>query len=153
MAVDAGGWGKDGLRVVEYEAYAMPPGPQNPYGNGFKVKETVLEDEEMAQRVSDPTKKIWVVKNPKSKNRLGADVGYKLMSSSTPTLLAHPTSLVGRKGVFASKNLWVTPYAPSEMWPAGDYTVMAEGGDGLPQWTAKNRNVKDADVVLWHAFG
>jgi len=38
-------------------------------------------------------------------------------------------------------------------WVVGDYTVMGGGNEGLPQWTAKNRNVKDTDVVLWHSFG
>jgi primary-amine oxidase len=55
--------------------------------------------------------------------------------------------------VFATKNLWVTPYAEGEKWPAGDYTIQSPGGKGLPEWTAKNRCVKDVDVVMWHCFG
>lgn len=54
---------------------------------------------------------------------------------------------------FAMHNLWVTPHADSERWPAGDYTILSPGGKGLPEWTAKNRPVRDADCVVWHAFG
>lgn len=154
MAVDDPEGGKH-LEVVEQEVVASPPHPTlNPYGNGFVVRETVLENEEMGQRVaSAATARAWIVRNPRVQNRLGQPVGYKIVVSENPLLLASPTSLVARKGAFASKNMWVTPYARQERWPAGEYPTQSEGGQGLPQWVRQKRSVRDADVVVWPAYG
>jgi Cu2+-containing amine oxidase len=32
-------------------------------------------------------------------------------------------------------------------------TPQGDGSNGLPDWTAANRNIEKEDVVLWHAFG
>ena len=88
------------------------------------------------------------------RNGLGQPVGYKLVPTmSTPTLLAQPESSVGRRAGFARHNLWVTPYAPDERRAAGDYPNQHAGGDGLPEWTAADRDLVDTDVVLWYTFG
>ena len=49
--------------------------------------------------------------------------------------------------------LWVTPYQPDEMWPAGTYPNQHAGGDGLPAWTAADRPIENTDVVLWYVMG
>ena len=84
---------------------------------------------------------------------LGQVAGYKLHLPDNPLILGYPEGLIARKGAFATKNLWVTPYTPSERYPAGDYPTQSEGGAGLPAWTKQNRSVKGADVVLWPAYG
>jgi primary-amine oxidase len=71
----------------------------------------------------------------------------------TPTLLADPSSPVGRRAAFATRNLWVTPYEPNEIRAAGPYPNQSAGDDGLPEWTAADRSLVDTDVVLWHTFG
>ena len=78
----------------------------------------------------------------------GQPVGYKLVPTmSTPTLLAHPDSPIGRRAGFAQHNLWVTPYAPDERRAAGEYPNQHAGGDGLPAWTAADRSIVGTDVV------
>lgn len=147
--------GGQGLEVVEQEVEAIPRGGiNNPFGNGFRVKETVLKDEVEAQRVgSAATARSWVVRNPKVRNRLGQAVGYKIVVPENPLILASADSLVARKGAFATKNLWVTPYKPTEMWPAGDYPTQSAGGGGLPVWTRQKRSVQGVDVVVWPCYG
>ena len=154
MAVDDPEGGQ-GLEVVEQEVEAMPRGEiDNPFGNGFRVKETVLEDEVEAQRVGNAsTARSWVVRNPKVKNRLGHSVGYKIVVPENPLILASADSLIARKGAFATKNLWVTPYKAAEMWPAGDYPTQSAGGEGLPVWTQQKRSVRGADLVVWPCYG
>lgn len=45
----------------------MPPGPKNPYGNGFRAVETDLTSELKAMRCADPFKgRVWKIKNPES---------------------------------------------------------------------------------------
>ena len=51
-----------------------------------------------------------------------------------------------------TRDLWVTPCEPRELFPAGDYPNQHAGGAGLPEWTAADRPLEDRDVVVWYAF-
>jgi primary-amine oxidase len=141
--------------VYEVEAETMPYGPDNPWGNAFRPRATRLDSETQARRVTNPaTSRYWKVVNPHVTNGLGQPVAYKLVPTmSTPTLLAHPDSSVGKRAGFAQRNLWATPYAPDERRAAGEHPNQHEGGDGLPRWSAQDRNLVDTDVVLWYTFG
>jgi primary-amine oxidase len=140
--------------VYEVDAVTDPSGPDNPLGNAFGVQATELRSEQAAQRLVDPARsRTWKIVNPHVRNRVGQPVAYKLVPGPTPTLLASPDSSVGRRATFATRNLWVTPYEPAERRAAGDYPNQHAGGDGLPAWTAADRDLVDTDVVLWHTFG
>jgi len=140
--------------VYEVDVHPVAPGPGNPWANAFAPELTLLETELAARRVVDPVRsRYWKIVNPRSTNRLGAPVAYKLVPGSTPTLHADPESSVGRRAGFAARNLWVTPYAGDERRAAGDYPNQHAGGDGLPRWTAQDRPVVDRDIVVWHTFG
>jgi Cu2+-containing amine oxidase len=118
------------------------------------ARATALEHEEAAKRLVDPARsRVWKIVNPKVLNAAGDPVAYKLVPGPTPTLLADPASSIGRRAGFATRNLWVTPYEPDERWAAGAYPNQNPGGDGLPRWTAADRNLVETDVVLWHTFG
>jgi len=140
--------------VYEIDVTADPEGEENPWGNAFTAHATLLDSEQNAQRVVDPSRsRVWKIVNPRVRNAAGDPVGYKLVPGSTPTLLAGAGSSIGRRAGFATRNLWVTPYAPDERWAAGEYPNQHVGGDGLPRWTAANRPLVDTDVVLWYTFG
>jgi primary-amine oxidase len=140
--------------VYEVDSVPEPAGSDNPLDNAFTAQATALETEQQAQRDVDPSRsRYWKIVNPDSRNRLGESVGYKLVPASTPTLLARPESSVGRRAVFATRNLWVTPYRPDERRAAGDHPNQHAGGDGLARWTAADRSITDTDVVVWHTFG
>ena len=140
--------------VYEMEAHPVPPGPDNPWSNAFESRPTLLRSESEAQRVVDSARsRYWKVVSSTARNRLGLPTAYKLLPGPTPTLLADPGSSVGRRAAFATRNLWVTPYAPDERRAAGDYPNQSAGGDGLPRWTAQDRSIVDEDVVLWYTFG
>ncbi|MFV0316789.1 MAG: primary-amine oxidase [Microthrixaceae bacterium] len=142
-------------RVEEVEAEVLPMGPDNPWGNAFRPKVTVLDRESKAQRDTEPKmSRSWRVVNPDRINHVGNPVGYKLVPTmSTPTLLAHPESSVGKRAGFARHNLWVTPYEPAEQRAAGDFPNQHAGGAGLPEWTEADRDLDGEDVVLWYSFG
>jgi primary-amine oxidase len=126
---------------LQVDAVPIPAGVDNPHGNGFKAQETDLLTTSAAQRLADPFKaRIWKVKNPAVTNPIsGAPVAYKIMMSAAPTLLAQPDSVIATRGVFASRNLWVTPYADDQKFPAGDYVLQSSECQGLSKWTAKVR--------------
>jgi primary-amine oxidase len=141
--------------IYEVDAERMPPGPENPWLNAFRAKSTRLESELTAQRDVDPVaSRTWRIVNPNARNGLGQPTSYKLVPTmSTPTLLAHPESSVGRRAAFARHNLWVTPYSPHERRAAGEYPNQHPGDDGLPGWTAGDRSLVDTDLVVWYSFG
>lgn len=140
--------------VHETDVEPAAAGDENPWGNAFAPRTTRLDHEHAAQRDVDPARsRSWKIVNPNVRNRLGEPVGYKLIPGSTPTLLAQEGSSIRERARFATHNLWVTPYAPDERRPAGDYPNQHPGGDGLPRWTAADRSLVDTDVVVWHTFG
>jgi primary-amine oxidase len=154
-AVDDEDGGK-GLVVVECEAESLPEGPNNPAGNAFVLKETALLTEAEGQRECNAsTGRFWKIKNP-SVTHPGSKlpVAFKLIPSNSPLLLAKPSSSIYKRGIFATKSLWVTPASDEERWPAGEYTIQSSGGEGLPAWVEKNRHVgPGSDPCIWHTFG
>jgi len=146
----------DGLNnsVYEVNTEAEPPGPENPYGNAYFARAMLLQTESEAQRVIDPLAgRYWKVVNPSVLNGVGEPVAYKLMPGENVLPFAHPTSSVYKRATFATRHLWVTPYAPEERYPAGDYPNQHPGGAGLPAWTQANRSLENTNVVLWYTVG
>jgi primary-amine oxidase len=140
--------------VHEVSFESVPDGPDNPMGNAMRQTVTRLESELAARRDVDPgSSRHWRFVNPASRNGLGRPVAFKLLAGTTPTLLAQPTSSVGRRAGFARHNLWVTPNTPGQVRAAGDYPNQHSGGDGLPAWTSADRPLVDTEIVAWHTFG
>jgi primary-amine oxidase len=144
----------DANTVTENDVVPAAAGPANPHHNAFVTEVTPLRTEQQAQRLIDPSRsRTWHITNPHVTNALGRPVAYKLLPQSTPTLLAGASSRVAGRAQFATRNLWVTPYAEGERFAAGRYPSQSAGGGGLPAYTAGDRSIEDADVVVWHTFG
>ena len=136
-------------------------GVGDPSRDAFGPVKTRLGTERAATRTCDQTKaRTWRVSNPSVINPItNESVGYKLVpftrGASQPVLLTGPECAVTKKGEFATKNLWVTPHADDERFPAGEFTPQGGPGQGLPEWTERDRSLGGeggGDVVLWHAF-
>lgn len=140
--------------VVEVNTVAGSATGEDPHRNAMLVQATEFATEQEAIREIEPrTERYWGVTNSGHRNALGTPVSYKLVPRSSPTLLAHAESRIGKRAGFASKHLWVTPFDPTEMHAAGDYPNQRHGADGLPVWTQADRPIKDTDIVVWHTFG
>jgi len=140
--------------VYEVNTVADPSGPDNPYHNAFHAEATLLETESQAQRVIDPlSARYWTIVNPSVRNRLGQPVAYKLMPGENVLPFAREGASVLKRGAFATRHLWVTPYSPRERYAAGDYPNQHAGGAGLPAYTYNDRPIVDTDVVVWYTFG
>jgi primary-amine oxidase len=146
----------DGVRntVEEVDVVAVDDEAANPYGNAFTTRTTVLEREADAARLADAgSSRTWRIVNRDRRNHVGQPVGYKLVPSSNPVLLARPGSSVAKRAVFATRHLWVTRYDPAERYAAGAYPNQHAGGDGLPAFQSADRSLVDEDIVVWHTFG
>lgn len=145
----------DGLRntAIEVDSVPAPPGPENPHGNAWVVRETPIRNEGEGARLLDPSKaRRWLVINPHEHNHVGAPTGYMLVPGENALPLAQPDASVLRRAAFMTHHLWVTAYDPAERYAAGDYPNQHPGGAGLPAYVARNRPLEDADIVLWYTF-
>jgi len=140
--------------VVEVESFAHPRGEKNPYGGAYETRETTLKSESGAGRLMDVMKsRYWKVINPNRKNHMNQPVGYKLVPGHNTFPLALEDSVLGKRAAFMYKHLWVTRNAQHERYPAGDYPFQHDGGAGIPEWIAADRDIENEDVVVWYVFG
>jgi primary-amine oxidase len=141
-------------RVVETNTEALPQGAENPHGNAFVMKEiTLRREKEARRRIHLTTNRTWKVVNTRRQNELGHSTGYALVPGENSVPHASAESFFRRHAAFVEHHLWATPYRPEEQYAAGDYVNGGPSGEGLPQWTAANRNIDDTDVVLWYTLG
>ncbi len=141
-------------RVVEVDTIGLPMGPENPHGNAFVLRETVLEREQKAQRNVDFHKmRGWRVESATARNGMGSPTAYRLVVQNPLPTFSAPEASVTKRAAFMTRQLWVTAFDAEEMFAAGRYPNQSSGGDGLPAWTAADRPLVDADLVLWHSFG
>jgi primary-amine oxidase len=145
----------DGLRntVVECDSVPLPPGPDNPHGNAWEVRSTPIRCEAEARRTVDQAvARFWRIENPSRRNALGDPVAYRLEPGPGTPPFYQPGAHAIRRAGFATANLWVTAYDPSQRFAAGDYPYQHPGGTGLPEWVKADRRLEDADIVVWHTF-
>jgi primary-amine oxidase len=144
----------DGNVVSEVDAVPLGPAAENPYGNGFAVKETVLETEKAARRqVNTAAGRRWRISNPGALSALGHPAAYTLVPGENSVPLSLPGSAFRKRAEFVEAHLWVTPFAQDEKYSAGNYPNQSTGGDGILSWTAADRPVKERDVVVWYTMG
>jgi primary-amine oxidase len=140
--------------VYECDSESVPPGPDNPHGNAWVVRSTLLGRESEAQRLIDPLKgRFWKVANPSKLNQVGDPVAYKLMPGDNVLPFYQPDAHAIKRAGFTTRHLWVTAHDPAQQFPAGDYPNQHPGGDGLPAYAAADRPLEDTDVVVWYVFG
>jgi primary-amine oxidase len=140
--------------VYEVNTVADPVGPDNPHNNAYHTEATLLQTEAGAQRIINPlSARYWRIANPSMPNRLGHPVAYRLMPGDNVLPFAREGSSVLKRGAFATRHLWVTPFDARQRYAAGDYPNQHAGGGGLPAYTAGNRSIVNTDVVVWYTFG
>lgn len=147
----------DGLENEVRECDAVPlqytdDSKANPYGNGFFCRQRVVEGASLASLgrswdIVNPTKVNPVCKKP---------VGYKILNSQYPGLLAQEGSIVRQRAAFATKPLWVVPFKDFRLYPAGNYVCQStgeahqSGNETLEGWVS---DAKHADIVCYVQFG
>ena len=146
----------DGTANTVYcsDSEARPVGRANPHGLALVQRDTPLRTEQQGkQDYQWSTQRYWKVVNDSVRNGLGTPVGYKLVPGGCFPAMLDARSPVLRRAEAIGHTLWVTPYHPDERWPCGEFCTQSERDQGLPVWTAQDRPIENADVVLWYVFG
>ena len=140
--------------VQQVDVTADEPGPSNPFENAFRAKATTLKREGQARaHLNLQTARTWKIVNPQALNHVGEPVGYKFLPGDNSFPLASPNAWWRKRAGFVDHHVWVTPFAESERYGAGDYPNQSTGGDGLIRWTEQDRPIENTDVVFWYTFG
>ena len=140
--------------VYACESHALPVSDANPHGLALEIIETPLRTESDGRQTYDwDTQRSWKVASTGSVNGLGTRPAYKLMPAGSFPSLIDESSPAFQRAEVIGHTLWVTPYAPEERWPCGEFPNLSRVDLGLPAWTARDRSIEDTDVVLWHVFG
>jgi primary-amine oxidase len=149
MAVDGGP-----NRIYEQDAVAVAPGAENPFGNSFDTRSTLLRSEAAAGRDTAPGQaRRWKITNHMRHNALGDPTAYTLVPGDNVAAASHPSSSFLRRAAFVRHHLWVTRFAPDELFAAGNYPNLHAGGAGLPAWTERDAPLVDEHLVLWYTCG
>jgi primary-amine oxidase len=140
--------------VYAVESEPLPVSAANPHGLALVTRDTPLRTEsDGRQDASWATQRTWKVASSTSVNGLGERPAYKLVpGGSFPPLIDESSPAFQRAQVIAHA-VWVTPYSPAERWPCGEFPTQSATDYGLPVWTARDRDIEDTDIVLWHVFG
>ncbi len=113
----------------------------------------VTKREKDAQRTPSLTApEQWRVVNSSRVGPTGYPSGYMVEGHGIMSLLS-PDDYMQQRAGFTEHTLWATPMNPRELYAAGDYPTNSAAGEGLPRWTAANRDIENTDIVLWYTTG
>ena len=93
------------------------------------------------------------VMNERRTNHVGNPVSYEVLAANHARLLLDPEDWPARRARFLQHDVWVTPYAPEERYAGGEYILGSRGDDGLAVWAAKDRPIRNQDIVVWVNLG
>ncbi|KAI5787166.1 copper amine oxidase [Geopyxis carbonaria] len=141
--------------VIQEESHPLPYTPElNPYGNGYEVRQTILE-KSCGVNAAPQNGRIFKIVNPNVRNPIsGRPVGYKLVPSPTQLTLAHPDSVMAKRMGYANHHIWVTKHMDGKFWAAGQFTNQSsvECG-GVKDMAEREDDIDNEDIVVWHTFG
>lgn len=125
----------------------------DPFGCAFRIDTTEIT--RPGGYETDLTKsRTFKIINPSVTNPVsGKPVGYKLHAVPSQMMMMGKHTFNYKRGIFASKPIWVTKYRDEELWAAGEFTNQSREDTGLAVWANRDEKVDNEDVVLWHSFG
>ncbi|KGO38825.1 Copper amine oxidase, N2-terminal [Penicillium expansum] len=147
----------DGVRntLVQEDCVALPEtDDENPFGNAWKVEKSIFEKSTFADAAPEKNRVFKIINESRTNRVSGNPVGYKLAPLPSQMLLAGKNSITRQRARFAEHHIWVTKYRDGDLWAGGKWTEQSvRETDGVFDYAARNENVKDEDIVIWHTLG
>jgi primary-amine oxidase len=91
--------------------------------------------------------------NEQRTNGVGNPASYEVLAFTHARLLLDPDDWPARRAGFLTHDIWVTRYEPEERYAGGQYMLGSRGDDGLAVWAARDRAIRNQDVVVWVNLG
>ncbi|KAK7223034.1 hypothetical protein V2G26_011037 [Clonostachys chloroleuca] len=111
-----------------------------------------LLDLEAMISISQKNRVYSIINESRTNPVSGKRHGYKLYAIPSQMLMMDTYTFNYRRGVFASRPIWVTRYRDDGLWAAGESTNQSREDTGLPAYAAGDENIQNEDVALWHSF-
>ncbi|KAH7117385.1 copper amine oxidase [Dactylonectria macrodidyma] len=125
----------------------------NPFGMGYTSKQTFLSKAGFAD-LSVEKHRVFKIRNDSKGNEVSLKpVAYKLHSVPSQMLLMSQDSFARKRAAFAEHAMWVTKYQDDELYAAGEFTNQSRVDTGLGEWAARDDDVENMDIDVWHTFG
>jgi primary-amine oxidase len=134
-----------------YRPVALPAGSAR--RSIYVVERQLAATEKNAQLTTGHGPSRLRVVNEDRINGVGNPVSYEVLAANHARLIIDPQDWPARRARFLQHDVWVTPYAPDERYAGGDDMLGSKGTDGLPAWTAQDRDIRKRDIVMWVNLG
>lgn len=134
-----------------YRAVTLPA--DSPRRSIYVVEPKIAATEKDAELSTGHEPSKFRVMNESRTNGVANPVSYEVLFANHATLLLDPADWPAKRAGFLQHDLWVTPYAPAERYAGGEYMFQSTGDDGLAVWTARNRPIRNQDIVVWVNMG
>ena len=126
---------------------------ESPRRSIYVVEPRIADTEAAAQIDAHAGPAKMRVVNEGKTNAVGNPVSYEVLAANHARLLLDPQDWPARRASYLQHDLWVTPYQPEERYAAGEYVLGSRGNDGLAVWAARNRPIRNQDIVVWVNIG
>lgn len=137
--------------VTWEDSVPLAPGPGNAHGAGYHTVGDVFRKSGSATTSVDKHR-VFKIRNDNIANPITRKpVAYKLHDAPSQMLLNGPETFNAKRAVFATKPIWVTKYQDDELFAGGEFTNQSRQSEGVDIWAARNDDVENADIVLWHS--
>jgi primary-amine oxidase len=141
-------------RFVRDKLVPRRQGDDTPRTSIWKTLRDVAETDSAAKfRLNYEKPSLWRVESSTNKNDLGYSTSYAFKPAGNARPLVDEDDPAIQRAQFVQYHMWVTPYERTELWAGGHFPNQSAPGQGLPAWTANDRNVADTDIVLWYTLG
>ncbi|MGH9384666.1 MAG: tyramine oxidase [Vicinamibacterales bacterium] len=150
LDLDVDGLGNSFNREV-YRQMRLPA--DSPRRSLYVVEPAIAATEKAAQFDAHGAPSKLHVMNERRSNRVGNPVSYEVLAANHARLLLDQEDWPARRARFLQHDVWVTPYEPSERYAGGQYIFGSRGDDGLAVWAAKDRPIRNQDIVVWVNLG
>ncbi|KAK2601153.1 hypothetical protein N8I77_010623 [Diaporthe amygdali] len=125
----------------------------DPFGCAFRVGTTPIRKPGGYDLDLNKNRTYKILNSSRINEVSGKPAGYKLHAAPSQMLMMAPETFNFKRGVFSSKPIWVTRYRDDEFWASGEFTNQSREDTGLAIYSARDENLENEDVVLWHSFG
>ncbi len=134
---------------------ALPPGPENPYGNAYAVGERVLPTEQAAQRNVGLRQDALLEDHQSGAEDLGRPAHWLQARGGLASAPLHSSRQPVGDDAPASSSIssGSLPFNPDERYPAASSSTSRPGKTGLRLGAPKIGRWRIRTLVLWHSFG